>query len=206
MLRKFFSIAALLLSITGSAVNAGVIHDESSDGDLGNTGTAPTDLGTLAAGSNIVYGTTGRNDLGVVDRDYFVVTIPEHYSLMGLTILPGTTAGGTRSVGFLAIEKGSQVTLPTNAASAAGLLGWIHYSPNDINHNVLAKIGTPANGSSGFIPPLPAGQYAFWVQELSTGSYDYGFELQVAPVPEPGTMALCLTGAIACGVWFRRRK
>jgi hypothetical protein len=58
-------------------------------------------------------------------------------------------------------------------------------------------MSVPANGSSGFTPPLGAGNYAFWVQDTSTLAnpsipFNFGFDLTL--VPEPGTMAMILLG------------
>jgi hypothetical protein len=76
--------------------------------------------------------------------------------------------------------------LPT-ATSAAGLLGWTHYDQSEIGTDILDNMGVPVNNSMGFTPPLGPGTFTFWVQEASTGSVNYAFDLQVAAIPEPST-------------------
>jgi hypothetical protein len=179
----------LLLSATlfGPAY-AGVIYNEMLSGDLSNSGLAPTIL-FVGLGSNQIFGTTGN--VGGTDRDYFTFSVPVGQQLAGITVLPGTASGGT--VSFIGLQLGTQVTLPTNTATAAGLLGWWHYSSADINTNILPEMAVPANGSSGFAPPLSAGSYAFWVQDFSPGTFAYGFDFSVTAVPEPSSYATVLS-------------
>jgi hypothetical protein len=178
--------ACSALGFCGAIVLAGSLHsalgatvyNESVSGDLSNSGLTPT-LITVSAGENDVFGTTGRQ--GAVDRDYFTFTVPSGFELAAIDVLPGTTTAG---VSFIGVQSGAQVTLPVNAANAAGLLGWHLYAPLD--GNILGAMGIPAAGSSGFTPPLGAGDYAFWVQEFSAGTFNYGFDFQLVSVPESG--------------------
>jgi hypothetical protein len=158
------------------------IYDEAISGDLSNSGGAPTVL-TAADGSNQLFGTTGRGGSGV-DRDYFTLTVPAGSELTSINVLPGTTAGGP--VSFIGMEAGKQVTLPTSPSDATGLLGWHHYGPADINTDILDDMSIPADGSSGFTPPLGSGSYSFWVQDFGSGIFNYGFDFALAPVPETG--------------------
>ena len=186
-----------------SQLTGAVIYNEGVSGDLSNSGLTPTVV-TVASGSNQVFGTTGTGNAGV-DRDYFTFTVPAGSQLSSITLLPGTTVGGAFS--FIGVEAGNQVTLPTNAAVANGLLGWDHYSAAEINTNILATMAVPANGSSGFTPPLGAGSYAFWVQDFNAGPLAYGFDFNVtaaAAVPEPGTGWIFLAGLAFVGVMGRK--
>jgi hypothetical protein len=209
MFRRFVACATLMSLIVGMGTSAldGTIWNEAIDGDLSNSGLAPTAVRPLTIGSNDIFGTTGRGSSGVVDLDYFVINVPTGFALGSLTVLPGTQSGGNFS--FIGVEAGTQVTVPPNATSAAGLLGWWHYGPADINNDILPSMGIPADGSSGFAPPLGAGQYSFWIQELSTGSFAYGFDLglvSTASVPEPGTLTLCFVGLATLIPVLRRRR
>jgi hypothetical protein len=178
-----FCGAIVLAGSLHSALGA-TVYDESVSGDLSNSGLTPT-LITLSAGENDVFGTTGRQ--GAVDRDYFTFTVPSGFELAAIDVLPVTTTAG---VSFIGVQSGTQVTLPVTATSAAGLLGWHLYAPLD--GNIIGALGIPANGSSGFTPPLGAGDYAFWVQEFSAGTYNYGFDFHLVSVPESGPgLALC---------------
>jgi len=110
------------------------------------------------------------------------------------------------NVGFIGIEAGNQITLPTNASTANGLLGWRHYVPADIGTNILPFMSIPANGSSGF-STLGPGDYSLWIQDSSdssvTGPFHYGFDVVLAP--EPSTCAISLA-ALAGLVLVARRK
>jgi hypothetical protein len=135
-----------------------------------------------------------------------VVTVPVGFAVGSLTELPGTEVGSNFS--FIGVEAGPQVTVSPNATSAAGLLGWWHYGPADINTNILPLMGIPAAGSSGFTPPLGPGQYSFWVQELNPGTFPFRFAFGlVSTVPEPGTFTVSLIGlAMLVPVLLRRRR
>lgn len=202
------AVLVLLFLAISSAANGSVIHDESTDGDLDGSGLTPTNLGALSLGSNVIWGSTGRDTDGAVDRDYFVVSVPHHRAISAIIVLDGTQTPGTNALSFIALQAGSQVTVATNATSAAGLLGWAHYAQTDINQDILQRMGIPARDSTGFTPPLLEGEYAFWVQELVTGSYAYGFDIQLTTVPEPGAMSLLGTGLVtaAAGLCIRRRR
>jgi hypothetical protein len=188
------------LAIAGlSSVGAATVYNEATTGDLSDSGLSPTAI-TIGLGSNQIFGTTGRGT--VLDRDYFRINVPMNLELTGITVLPGTQSGG---VSFIGLEAGSQVTLPTNAADATGLLGWWHYSPSDINTNILPEMAVPSMGSSGFSPPLPAGAYSFWIQDFNAGAFVYGFDLTVAQAPEPATYGM-IPVALGFLALMRRRR
>ena len=64
-----------------------------------------------------------------------------------------------------------------------------------------------ANGSSGFSIPLGPGSYAVWLQEISPGgSVPYGFDFELASVPEASTWAMMLAGFGLLGLAIRRRR
>jgi len=191
-------IAIALTAI--ATAHAAVVYSEATSGDFANSGLTPTGV-TVTLGSNQILGTTGGTD-----RDYFTFSVPAGLQLTALTVLPGTVSGG--AVSFIGLQAGTQVTLPTNAATAAGLLGWWHYSPADINTNILPEMAIPANGSSGFSVPLGTGSYAVWVQDFNAGTFNYGFDLTLAaaPVPEPGGYTTVIPAVAALFVTLRRRR
>ena len=191
---------ALIGATLFATAHAGVIYNEAISGDLSGSGLTPTIL-TVALGSNQLLGTTGNT--GVADRDYFTFTVPGGAQLTGITVLPGTTSG---NISFLGMQAGNQVTLPTNTPTAAGLLGWRHYSPADINTDILPLMAVPASGSSGFTVPLGSGSYAFWLQDTSPGTFTYGFDFAVAaPEPESYTTVVPALGALLFILGRRRR-
>ena len=192
------AVMAALTAALLPAVQAATVYDESVSGDLSSSGLAPTGV-ALAAGSNFVIGTTGR-DNGIVDRDYFSFTVPVGWQLSAITPQPGTStvAGGLALIG---IEAGAQVTTPVTGP-ATTLLGWRHYAPADIGTNILPLIGAGA-GAIGFSGALGAGTYAVWIQETGTGTAPYVMDFMLTPVPEPANAALLLVGMAALAV--RRR-
>ena len=204
MLHPFLTRSALVALACGLLASPclAIDYNEAVSGDFSNVGLNPTSLGTLTLGSNQTLGTTGRGNAGL-DRDYFTFNVPSGLRLVSLIELPGTISGG---VSFIGLQAGSQVTLPTNTSSAAGLLGWTHYGPGDVNTDILPRMGIASNGSSGFTTPLGAGNYSLWIQDFNTGQFSYGFRFGVqAAVPEPGSIAL-LVGVSAMGALMRRRR
>ena len=198
MLFRVLRLTILAGVICGTS-SAGVVYNETINGDLSNSGLNPTVV-TVALGSNSLFGTTGNPGTGI-DRDYLTLTVPNGLMLSSITVLPGTFSGGGLS--FLGIEAGPQITLPANTQTAAGLLGWWHYSPVDIGHDILALAGIPASGSSGFTGPLGPGSYSFWIQDFNAGSFAYGFDFQIDPVPEPASWCAALLGS---AVLLMRRR
>jgi len=195
-------VAAGALSGVTTGAHAATAWDESVSGDLANVGTGPTGV-TLGLGSNTVTGTTGRSAAGVVDRDYFVFTLPTGWRLDFVTMLPGTTFLGPSGLGFIGVQAGTQVTVNPTGGSATGLLGWWHYNENDMGTDILPSIGAGPL-AIGFIGSLPAGSYAFWIQETATGTAAYNFDFGVSAVPEASTSLMLLAGLT--GLAFLRRR
>jgi hypothetical protein len=195
------SLLAIALVLTMfSVVRADTIYTESINGELSNDGLNPTVI-TVAGGSNFIVGSTGGSTAADF-RDYFTFFVPSNLRLVSVIELAGTQAG---NLGFLGLQSGTQVTLPTNTVTAAGLLGWVHYAPTAADINVLPTMAVPANGSSGFTPPLASGNYAFWLQDSTPGTFQYAFNVVLAPVPEPPAMVLTLVGLFALFPLLRRR-
>lgn len=210
------SIAALLLAVCATPAGANVVHNETTSGDLSTDYQNPT-LVTVGVGSNQILGQTGRTVTGgPIDRDYFTITIPAGQALTAVNVLPNTQGDGVNpQVSFIGIRLGTQGTNPagTQTAQAADLLGYYLVGINDIGNDILGTIGqsnllTPA--AQGFSGPLlgsgPAGTaYTFWLQETTVGSFSYGIDLQIAPVPVPAAVWLfgsALLGLLGIG---RRR-
>lgn len=186
------------------AAQAHTAWDEAVSGDFSNIGTSPTPV-TLLPGANLIRGTTGRIS-GVVDRDYFSFTLPAGWQLDTLTVLPGSTFPGGSGLSFIGVQSGTQVTVNPTGGSAEGLLGWMHFGENHIGEDILQIMGF-GPGASGFFGPLPAGSYAFWIQDTvnGTATYELAFGVSVVPEPAAGWMLLAGIGVLAGAGRLRRR-
>ena len=189
------SLAALAALAASQGANAAMVWDESINGDLSNDGLAPQAL-TLFPGSNQLVGSTGDGGQGV-DRDYFTFTLTPGRTLSSIRLLGNTFVSGAFS--FIGIQTGPQVTVQPSGAGGNLLLGWTHYSMNDIGTDIL-----PAITSGG---PLSPGTYSVWVQDTG-GPATYGFDLGVTgvtPVPLPPSVLLMASTLLGLGGIFRRR-
>jgi hypothetical protein len=196
--------AAAALTLSAAPASAAIAYDEAISGDLSNNGLVPTVV-TFSLGSNVVQGTTGHPVGAGIDRDYFTFTVQPGSAVTAINLLPGTT---TINLSFIGIEAGSQLTLdPATATTAAGLLGWTHYSAADVGTDILDNIGAGANGATGFSGPLGPGSYAVWIQEASTGNpVSYAFDFVISQAPEPSTWMMMLAGFGLMGIALRRRR
>jgi hypothetical protein len=179
------SIAAALAGPTTAAT----LWNESVNGDLSNVRTAPTNL-ALAMGSNTITGTTVSGDV-----DFFTVTVPAGAFFSALTLI---TFNSADDLAFLAIQSGPIITSTT---SPAAMLGYVHMSAALVGTDVLDDMAL-GDGALGFTPPLPAGTYAMWTQQLQTQLVSYSFDLVVVPEPTEATL---LTAGLLVLAFARRR-
>lgn len=162
-----------IYSVTSNAAS----WDKNVKGDLSNIGLSPTSL-TLTQGSNLISGVFGAPDL-----DYLAVTVPPGHVLTGIVTGVNTIVGLSRS--FIGVQGGNVMTMPPTAINAAGLLGWAHFGGAD-GVDLLPAIGVSKSGSTGFTPPLPAGTYTFWFNEVSSDpglTFDFNFQVQAVSAP-----------------------
>lgn len=216
MLNKNLLAIGFLLSalICHPLVSQATDYNESIHGDLSNDWLNPGLLllsyGQIGnngmAGNNILTGTTGRVN-GVIDRDYLKVVVPTGY--VWSEMLLGSQSSMGASASFVGLASGSVMINPNTANSAIGLLGYHLYGAQDLTHDILDNMAVSSNGASGFIAPLPAGDYTLWIQELVAGNFNYRFNLILipVPVPEPETNAMFLIGfSILAFIERRKRK
>lgn len=167
-------LAVLLALSTHSAL--AFDYDESVQGDLSGDQTNP-DFFILDAGANTLAATTTSGDV-----EYFTLTVPADHELQSILLTEYSRSFGSS---FLGVQTGAEVTVPVTTLDASDLLGYVLF--NEVDHlgtDILDDIAM-GPGSMQFVPPLPAGQYAFWAQETSFSVVSYAFQFNVAAVPEP---------------------
>jgi hypothetical protein len=210
---KVAGVAFVLMLTLAFAVRADVVTwDEAVNGEFSKSPLAPTPV-TFVGGGNDILGTDGPSGPAgptTTNPDFFTFNVPVGLALTAITVLPGTMSAGIDNVSFIGIEGGTQITLPRPAPSAAGLLGWWHFGPGDIGTDILPEMGIPADGSSGFTPPLGAGDYAIWIMEVDNSGCSphcrYGFDFALAAVPEPASSTGLLTGLALLAALRRHRR
>jgi hypothetical protein len=197
---RFTWIAVLATAVwlaAGAPAQAATVYQESTQGDLSNSGLAPTAI-SVAPGVNGIAGGAANPD-----RDYAAFTVPAGYGLESLYVRAGTVTAGLQG-SFIGLQAGSQVTVDPDGASAAGLLGWTLFSAADVDQDILARMGTAGAGAAGFTAPLGAGTYSLWLQELG-GRSSYVLDLELVPVPVPAAWSLLLGGLAMLVARARKR-
>ncbi|MEF7613180.1 PQQ-dependent sugar dehydrogenase [Aquincola sp. MAHUQ-54] len=185
----------VLAALAGAAgAQAAVAYDEAVDGDLSNSGLAPTAV-TFALGANDVRGSSGITTPGDAWLDYGRFVVPAGALLTRIEVLAGT-AGAEGGALFFGLQAGAQVTVsPGPYAGQEALLGWNHFSANDVGSTLL-----------GPQLPLAAGSYAFWIQDFDFEAAPYALRFTVAAVPEPPAWMTALAGLAALALTARRRR
>lgn len=181
--------AALLLAASAF----GQSYDEAVLGDLSNDRLNPTPL-TLTAPNTTVTATQAGG--AAVDRDYFTVTVPAGQRLRRLFV-DAYTSNPSFNLAFLGFQAGSTMTVNPNLPSAATLLGGLVYGGPNVGQDILPACGTLA-GALGFVPPLPAQPYTFWLNQTgaaSTVTLRFVIEPNALGTPFCGPAAPNSTGA-----------
>jgi hypothetical protein len=196
MRRRIFITGLLVCSFGLCSAQAAVFHDESIQGDLSDDRLDPT-RHTLALGTSSLLAGTAPFDL-----EYLTLTIPDGLALSQIVLADFT---GDSFVSFIGAERGDIMSVTPAATTAAGLLGWAHFSA--VGSDLLPIMGASGFGAEGFVPPLPAGTYAFWIQEIDA-PVQYRLDFNVAAVPELSQWAMMSIGLMTLGAlhtWKRRR-
>jgi hypothetical protein len=178
---------------------------ESVHGDLSGDHLSPTSIAVVPNGSTRISGTIQGAGMGVsLDLDYFTLTVPAGQVLAALIVREGTVGAGMIG-SFIAVYSGPTAVDPATAVSTDAL-GYFLYSAADIGTSILDNMGTfnfgGTNPSIGFVPPLPSGDYTFWVQEGFRGTFPYSFELVLVP----GLPTILLMGLAGLAMSLRRHR
>lgn len=190
---RWRGLLAIVVLSAAAGARAQVIYNEFVQGDISDDRFLPTAL-VLSEGSNILLGFMAGAQGPTVDLDYFSITIPAGLQLDQIIL---TEYFSQDPVAFLAIQPGPIFPNDPLTVEPGDLMGWTHLEVGQVGLDVLAIMGTQGQG---FIPPLPAGVYTFWAQQLGEPT-DYTLDFVVTPAP--GSAALLGAGGVfAC----RRRR
>jgi hypothetical protein len=149
---------------------ANSIFNETFDGDLTNSQSAPTHVRPLSVGTNSLTATLGSGGgIGAGDpEDWFTIHVPTGMTLNAINL--ANFYGNSPEV-FLGVQKGTSFV--GDPALASPYLGYVYFGTAAINGNLapadlrgadlLKLIGNNslATGSQGFTPPLSSGDYTF---------------------------------------------
>jgi hypothetical protein len=185
----FFALAAL-----STTVNAQVVWDENTDGDITGDRFNP-DFVTLAPGNNLLIATSGPDD-----REYIRLDVPNGFVLQALML---DAYVGEDGVAFIGVQAGTVFTEDHMGPNPANLLGYALFGTGmgNVATDILDDMGA-APGTIGFTPPLASGPYTYWIQ--NTGDLcTYQLNYVVAPVPEPASLVTLSLGTLAL---LRRRR
>lgn len=182
----------IVLALAVSTAPAGIVYDEGVDGDFSGDRFNPTDL-VLSEGVNLITATSIRDD-----REYVTLTIPAGLQLDSLVLVSYV---GLDETAFIGVQAGDIMSEPSSGANPANLLGWTHFGPGagNVGADILPEIGMGFD-AIGFTPPLPGGDYTFWIQQTGTSAATYTMAFNVSP--EPASLVL-LSAAL---MFLRRRR
>lgn len=193
-IRTAMLLAGVAAAVATGPARAGIIHDEGQHGDLSGNGLNPTHH-TLNFGANTILATSVAGD-----REYVRLTVPAGGQLDALLLQDYISVDGTA---FIAVQSGITFTEPPVGANPANMLGWTHFGPGvgqQPGDDILPAVGQGAL-AIGFTPPLPAGEYTWWMQQTGPNPTTYQFDFVVSP--EPGSLALLGAAGL---MLIRRRK
>jgi len=189
-------IATLLLSFgTAVTASAAVIWDEAIDGSLSTDRNSPTNMGTLATGSNDLIGTTVS---GI--SKFFSITIGSGSELSALIVEDWQSVD---DLGFLGVVSGTPFTVDPASPNVTELLGYVHYGTLDVGQNILSNLGS-GPGSQGFTGALGAGTYSFWVRQGGPDPATWDLNFVASSVPEPSSALLLAVGLLVLNTRHRK--
>jgi hypothetical protein len=191
-----------------------VVHDEASMGDLSDDNINPTNLGFFApgaGGSLRANSVLGRTENGA--PDIFTFEIAAGNQLQSLT-LANYELGD--SAMFVAIAAGDYFPNDYNEindpffSDTSAWLGGRAVGELEEGQDILALIGNSAvtQIGSGFIPPLGAGKYTFYMQQTGPENlYTLDFNVSaITGVPEPTSLGMCFAATAAAWAYRRRKR
>ena len=183
--------AGFAVDPTSGAVSATILEDDPADshdldgaggadpvvaGDYSDDRLAPSDIGTMQTGENLLYATQQGDDAaGGRDRDYITFEVPEGTVLSALFLDGYATTEDTRQA-FMGLQEGTAITVdPTTGQPDAGegdLLTGLVYGDGLLGNDLLPLLASGESGDPrqpgsypGFDGALPAGTYTLWLNQ-----------------------------------------
>ena len=152
-----------------------IVYNESTAGDLSSDGNAPTFFFNLPVGTHSIIGSDPN-----FDRDFLTINVAAGRQLSGLVLVSYASVDGSA---FIGMKNGT--TIPTSTVPS-GLDGYALFgtTPGNVGQDILDDIGM-GEGSTGFIPPLPAGNYSFGIHQEGFDDTDYQFNFIISAMPPP---------------------
>jgi len=192
---KFKHLPLMLgMLLMASPSFAQVIHNEAVDGDLSDSGPAPTSFGVFATGTNTIQGSLGASSGGSGatngnDADFFTFTLGAGQSVNSIS----TTRTGPGGGSFIGYTNANSISSITTGGLTSGTL----FSNGALSGN--------SSGLTAIPTTLGAGDHTFILQETGA-AVDYSISFNVVQaIPEPSSAAL-LGGLAMVGFIRRRRK
>ena len=200
MKSRHFPALLGLMFFASTAFAQGIVHDESSDGELSDSGPSPTSV-TFGVGVNTIQGSLGGLGSGGGggasngnDADIFTFTLAA-----GQTVDSITTTRSDGNQGFIGYSNTASIVAFSDSASLGAA----------VQAGGLFGNGSVGGASAGGLAPIPstlgAGDHTFILQETVT-PVDFSISFNVVQaVPEPSSAAL-LSGLALLGFARRRRS
>jgi hypothetical protein len=186
--------ASVLTVCSGSSALANVVWNESLSGDLSGNRLVPSSVPTLTLGTNSVIASVDETD-----KDYFTITVPSG-SVLSQVVLAAYASDD--AIAFLGFQAGSTFTEDANNPVVANILGlaFIGTGAGNVGADILPDLADRlGSGVPQFSPPLPSGQYTFWMQQLGPLT---SVQLDFIVIPSAGPSALI----VAAGLLYLRRR
>jgi predicted carbohydrate-binding protein with CBM5 and CBM33 domain len=152
-------------------------YDESVTGDLSSIFNAPTSLGALSSGNNLVTGATDSGG-GSRDRDYFSFVVPVGSTVTAI-FLSNYTTNGTGNSYFALDDAIFPNPVPNPTGSEPNFLVSALIDTDEVNSGTdLLTFGNQASSSTDIGPgSLGPGKYYIWYQEGPNDETTYTFNI-----------------------------
>ncbi len=166
--------AVVLLAALALPANAGVIHDESADGDLSSDPANPTPL-AFSPGGNTIIGRLPNTGANPDPRDYITFTIPAGQILRSLIL----AAYSPLNTGFAAFNAGTTSFIPDFDTDPFFLAG-IHVTTFLVGSDLMPLfVNNVVTTNALPLPELGPGDYCFLIQQVNAVTTSYTLEFVV---------------------------